>query len=112
MAEVEKSSLKYRFSSLSTYWSYDKLVQNIPFILFAAVLAMFYIWNTYYSEKTRRDIDVLKRRLKEQRWYYVSAKSDLMFKSKQSEVAKIVEPNGLKELSTPPKKIVIKKNGN
>ncbi len=91
------------------YLSYDNIVRNIPFMVFLAIIAMFYIWNTYYSEKTRRDIDNIKKELKGQRWHYVSAKSDLMYKSKQSEVSKVVEKYGLKELVSPPKKIVVKK---
>jgi hypothetical protein len=40
----------------------------------------------------------------------MTSKSELMFKSKQSEVAKMVEATGLKELSKPPYKIVVDKD--
>jgi hypothetical protein len=39
----------------------------------------------------------------------MNTKSDLMFKSKQSEVAKMVEVMGLKESENAPAKIVINK---
>jgi len=39
---------------------------------------------------------------------YISVKSDLMFKSRQSQVAKEVLPLGIKQLDVPPKKIVLK----
>lgn len=97
-------------SSEGGFITYDKMVENIPFIIFLAGLAIVYIWNTHYAEKTRRDKDKLNRELKEYRWEYVSAKSELMFKSKQSEVLKLVEPSGLKELTTSPKKIVVSKD--
>jgi hypothetical protein len=40
----------------------------------------------------------------------MTSKSELMFKSKQSEVAKMIEAAGLKELSKPPYKIVVGKD--
>ena len=40
----------------------------------------------------------------------MTAKSELMYKSKQSEVAKMVEEMGLKELTAPPYKIVVKQD--
>ncbi|HNB34323.1 MAG TPA: FtsL-like putative cell division protein [Bacteroidia bacterium] len=39
---------------------------------------------------------------------YISVKSELMFKSRQSQVAKEVLPMGIKQLTVPPKKIVLK----
>lgn len=92
------------------FFSQENIGRNIPFILFLAGLAVFYIWNTYSAERMSREINNISKELKELRWYYVSAKSDLMFRSKQSEVAKAVESQGLKENITPPKKIVILKN--
>ena len=49
----------------------------------------------------------MKTELKEVRWNFMATKSDLMYKSKQTEVAKAVEGMGLKEITSPPKKIVI-----
>ena len=45
--------------------------------------------------------------LKELRSEYITTKSDLMIISKQSEVAEATARMGLKELTSPPKKIVI-----
>jgi len=80
---------------------------NIAYFLFLTGIAMTYIWNSHYAEKTRRKINTTKKEIKGLRWNYVSAKSELMHRSKQSEVSKIVEPFGLKELTVPPKKIVV-----
>lgn len=83
------------------------LANNLRFILFLALLAVFYIANTRYAERNMRQINTLNQNLKELRWQYMTAKSKLMFRSKQSEVAKMVKPLGLEELNEPPKKIVI-----
>jgi hypothetical protein len=42
------------------------------------------------------------RELKELQYEYKTLKSEVMFRSKQSELAKTVEPIGLKELVVPP----------
>ena len=47
--------------------------------------------------------------MNEMRWEYMTTKSELENISKQSEVAKLVAPSGLKELREPPRKIVVKK---
>ncbi len=82
--------------------SYQWIVKNIPFFLFLAVLAVVYIYNGHYSDKTVRNINKVSRDLKELQYEYKTLKSEVMFRSKQSELAKAVEPLGLKELTKPP----------
>lgn len=89
--------------------NYRALVGNMPFILFLSGLALVYIANSHKAEKKVRRINKLSREIKELRWEYLNVKSELMFRSKLSEVSKAVEPLGLKELSNPPQKIVVKK---
>src|SRR5947207_10983563 len=83
----------------------ENLVANLPYFLFLVFLAMIYIGNTHTVEGIFKQIDKTKTELKEIRWHCMSAKSDLMYKSKQTEVAKAVETFGLKEIVSPPKKI-------
>lgn len=87
----------------------ENLVANVPYFLFLVLVAMAYISNTHSVESTFKMIDKTKTELKEVRWNYMSMKSDLMYKCKQTEVAKAVESFGLKEITAPPKKIVIEK---
>src|SRR5688572_10326236 len=63
----------------------DKVSSIIPYILFLTVIALVYIANSYYSEKTVRDIDTISKELKTLRSEYISGISELMFYSKQSE---------------------------
>ena len=82
------------------------IVKNIPFFLFLAVLAVVYIYNGHYADKTVRNINRTSNELKELQYEYKTLKSEVMFRSKQSELAKAVAPLGLKELTAPP--IVLK----
>jgi hypothetical protein len=65
-----------------------------------------YIYNGHYAEKTIRNINKVDNELKELQYEYKTLKSEVMFRSKQSELAKAVAPLGLKELVVPP--IVLK----
>ncbi|MFB6455166.1 FtsL-like putative cell division protein [Chitinophaga sp. Hz27] len=90
--------------------NYTMLVQNMPRILFLAALALVYIANSHLAEKRIRRINQLSKEIKELKWEYINVKSELMFRSKMSEVSKSVEQLGLKQLSSPPRKIVLKNN--
>jgi hypothetical protein len=81
---------------------YRWIVKNIPFFLFLALLAVVYIYNGHYADKTIRNINTVGKELKELQYEYKTMKGEVMFRSKQSELAKAVEPMGLKELMAPP----------
>lgn len=83
---------------------------NLPLVLFIAILGVFHVANNHTAENKIRQINKLEQDIKELRWTYMTAKSELMYKSKQSEVAKMVEGMGLKELTSPPYKIVVKED--
>ncbi len=82
--------------------NYQWIVKNIPYFLFLSLLAVIYIYNGHYSDNTVKDINRTSKELKELQYEYKSLKSEVMFRSKQSELAKAVEPLGLKELVQPP----------
>lgn len=78
------------------------VVRNIPFFLFLAVLAVLYIYNGHYADKLVRKISVTEKHLKELEYEYKTLKSEVIFRSKASELVKAVEPLGLKELTGSP----------
>jgi hypothetical protein len=82
--------------------SYRWIMKNIGFFLFLAALAVVYIYNGHYADNLSRDINRTSKELKELQYEYKTLKSEVMFRSKQSELAKAVEPFGLKELNQPP----------
>ena len=86
------------------------VVARLPFLFFVTLLVIVYIGNTHYSEKTIREADKLNRELKELRSEYITLRFDLMFKSRQSEVAKNVMALGLRESVIPPKKITLQED--
>ena len=94
----EKETRRRGFRLFGHRW----IVKNIPYFLFLSVLAVLYIYNGHYSDNTVKDINKTSKELKELQYEYKSLKSEVMFRSKQSEMAKAVEPLGLKELVQPP----------
>jgi len=90
--------------------SKESATEMLPFLIFIAVLCMLYIGNSHMAVKNVRNIDKLNKEVKELSWEYKSLKADLMFKSKLTEVAKKVDTLGIKELTEPPKKIIINSN--
>jgi len=82
--------------------NYQSIVKQVPFFLFLALLAVVYIYNGHYADKTIRNINQTAKEVKELQYEYKTVKSEVMFRSKQSELAKAVEPLGLKELTIAP----------
>lgn len=97
----DKKEKKFRIN-------YQAVVQNLPFFLFLSALAVVYIYNGHYSDKIIKSISRTNKELKELQFEYKTIKSEVMFRSKQTEVAKAIAPLGLMELTTPP--VVIKKD--
>ena len=81
---------------------YRWVVRNVSFLLFLASLAVIYIYNGHYADKISRDLNRTNKELKELQYEYKTLKSEVMFRSKESELARAVEPFGLKELTSPP----------
>src|ERR1039457_5397872 len=87
------------------FLSKESVTGNLPFLVFIAFLALVYIANTYYVEKTVKEIERTKVELKELRFQYTTTKSTLMYYSKQTEIARRALKYGLKETTIPPYKI-------
>lgn len=102
----EEKEISRRKKQRKRLFGYRWIVRNIPFFLFLAVLAIVYIYNGHYADNTVRSINKVNRELKELQYEYKTLKSEVMFRSKQSELAKAVLPLGLKELVVPPAVLV------
>ncbi len=92
---------------LETYFEEGFPVQYLPKILFAVALSIIYIGNTHHAERTIREINKAQSEVEDLRADYTTLKADVMFASKQSEVARRVKEMGLKESLQPPFKIVV-----
>ncbi|HEX4877964.1 MAG TPA: FtsL-like putative cell division protein [Chitinophagaceae bacterium] len=82
--------------------NYQSIVKQVPFFLFLAVLAVVYIYNGHYADKTIRQINKTAKEVKELKYEYIAVKSKVMYQSKQSVLVKAAEPLGLKELTQSP----------
>jgi hypothetical protein len=98
-ADKKEKQVRYRWKK---WLNYQSIVRQVPFFVFLAVLAVVYIYNGHYADKTIRDINKTSRELKELQYEYKSVKGDVLFRSKQSELIEAVKPLGLKELTVEP----------
>jgi len=94
---------------LENYFEAGFPVHYVPKILFVMVLGLIYIGNTHHGEKTVRNINHIQAEVEDVRADYTTMKAQLMFSSKQSEVAAKVKAYGLEESLTPPYKVVVEK---
>ena len=111
--EAKSSDGKSFFSGIENklkleyYFEEGFPTQYLPKILFVMTLGLLYIGNTHYAEKAVRRINATQAEVEDLRADYTTMKSDLMFASKQSEVARKVKNFGLEESLTPPFKVVV-----
>ena len=82
--------------------NYQAIVKQIPFFLFLALLAVIYIYNGHYADKTIRNTNKTAKEVEELQHEYKTVKSEVMFRSKQSELQKAVKDLQLKEMRTSP----------
>jgi len=98
----ERNPVNFSAMKWKRLLNYQSIVKQVPFFLFLAVLAVAYIYNGHLADKTIRNINTVAKEVKELQYEYKTVKSEVMFRSKQSELVKAVEPLGLKELATTP----------
>jgi hypothetical protein len=96
-----------KYTKVDTLFEDGVPVRFLPYVLFIMGIAIFYIGNTHYAEKTIRKIDRTKVETEDLRADYTTLKSDYMEASKQSEVARNVADAGLLESSTPPYQVKV-----
>jgi hypothetical protein len=84
--------------------NYQSVVKQVPFFLFLAMLAVVYIYNGHYADKTIRHINKTAKEVKELKYEYITLKSEVMLQGKRSELAQAeaLKQLGLKELTETP----------
>lgn len=89
----------------------EKVTKQLPFVFFVAFMFLGLITNRYWTEKTIREIDVVKDSLKEYKAESVIHETQLMYINRPSEVTKkVIEREiDLIEPTEPAKKIKVKK---
>jgi predicted small secreted protein len=82
----------------------------LPTILVLTLVCVVYIYLVQHHVKLLREVQVLKDSNKELRSEWIAIQSDVMKKSKQSEVAQRVRIIGLYESRKPPFKLIAPSN--
>ncbi len=83
----------------------NKVASMLPFFLYLTFLAFFLIFNTYYAEKQARELEVIRHEIVELRVRYITTKSELMYLSNQSEIARRLHSRGFVESTVPPRQV-------
>jgi hypothetical protein len=92
-----------------TFLTREKVLANMPFLLFVAGLMLFYIGYGYWTERTVRELDRTSSDLKEMRSEYITVRSHLERAERQSQVADDIGGMGLRESRVPPMRIEVDK---
>lgn len=97
--QPEKNTSATKRTGWKKWLNYQSVVKQVPFFLFLALLAVIYIYNGHYADKTIRNINRTSKEVKELQYEYIDVKSKVMGQSKQSDLLKAVEPLGLREMT-------------
>ncbi|AWW30090.1 hypothetical protein DN752_08100 [Echinicola strongylocentroti] len=81
-------------------------VRLVPPFLYAAFIALIYIWSNHKAESTIREIEELQQEVEDLRADVTTLEAEYMFSSKQSEVARKIKVLNIYEIEEPPKKII------
>ena len=79
--------------------------RHLPKIAYSFFLCLLYIGISHQGTRTIQKLNKAKTLLEDLRVNYTTQKAELMYHSKQSEVARSVQDMGLKESAVPPQKV-------
>jgi cell division protein FtsL len=104
----EKEKAPAPKKGLSKRLNEERAYAILPFAIFLTLVAVVYIANSYYVERTIREIARLQTELHELRAEDIELKTTVNIKTRQSEVIKSAEHLGLKPLVDQPKGVLLK----
>ena len=111
--EETKDYRKSRFRDIvdGSLLTREKVVKQLPFVLFLTMIIILYIANRYHAEKLVRRTLKMQIELKELRAESISTASELEYISRQSQVARLINERNmdLKQSEKPPYQMVDKK---
>ncbi len=91
--------------SLVEKMSYTAIVSNIPFLTFLALLGVLYIGNSRHAIDMQKELNARREVLKELRWKYQYAKSNLRNEKSEAKVLENASKIGLMPSLMPAYKI-------
>ena len=78
------------------------IYKNLPFLYFLTGLGVVYIANVHMAERNVRKVQRLQNELREEKWRYMSIKSDLMYQSTPTMIERSVKEQDLHFLTQNP----------
>jgi hypothetical protein len=78
------------------------LLQNVGFLFFVSILVVVYISIVHKHDKLLKEIGATEKSIKNLEYDLKAKKSDLIYRSKASELVKAVAPLGLNQLKDAP----------
>jgi hypothetical protein len=107
---TENLTLKELLNRVKEIPKENFLKKNGVYLIFLVCLALMYIHNNFSVESLQKKHLNLTREIKDLKYEAITTSSELMKKSRQSEVLRKVQENnlGLEELKTQPKVIKVK----
>ena len=106
-AKIKPSSGKVKSILEGSFLVREKVIRQLPFLIFLTFIGLLYIFNSNYANRSIISISRTKKQIEEQRFEYINTKSKLMNTTRQTEIAKRLKTSGLKESKNPPRKILI-----
>ena len=106
-AKTKSSSGKVKSILEGSFLVREKVIRQLPFLIFLTCIGLLYIFNSNYANRSIISISRTKKQIEEQRFEYINTKSKLMHTTRQTEIAKRLQASGLKESKAPPRKIRI-----
>lgn len=73
------------------------VLRNIGFILLIAMLSLIYIFNRNKAERKLRKIVLLEKGVEDAKSMYQEVKSDINYKCTETQLAKLLEKEGLRK---------------
>ncbi len=86
--------------------NYTWIIKHLTFLMFLALLAVIYIANGHWADKTIRDINVTAKQVKDMEYEYKNLKSLEMYRTRESQVTQAAAALGLKPSTVPPVKLI------
>ena len=81
--------------------SFQGIVNNMPYLMFVALLCLLYITNNNKAISLTRSINDKTKELKELKWRYMDLQSRLMYQTSESQLMKKSAVLGLNPLTRP-----------
>ena len=87
--------------------SVKKVDSVMRFMIFLAVIGLFYVWNGHYAEQQIKELEAVRKELKQVKSEYLLRQSTLSAATRFSEVKSMADTLGLRPLTEPPMRVVI-----